>query len=159
VSEPIRCPYCGGELAEDHQRELHAAANDIAATPDDGWLAAWRRSSACHTRAFVRFHDANPHVFDELVRLARQWAIEHPGRLQSIELLFAKLRCESDVRTTGDSYKLNKHYQAYYSRLIMESEPSIAFETRRAIADVFADPGQLELFGDDEEARSAHPEG
>jgi hypothetical protein len=158
VSAPTRCPYCGGDLAEEYQRELHAAADDLnIAPPDDGMLVAWRRSSARFTRKFVQFHDANPNVYTELVRLARQWAAEHPGRRQSILLHYTRLRCESEATTTGDSYKLPENYKAYYARLIMASEPDLAdaFDTRSALADLLVQRDQLSLLDEQEDGRSA----
>ena len=86
-------------------------------------------------QAFERYHRENPHVYDALVRLARQ-AKARGHRRFGIELLFAVLRWERmmvAVDPSQESYKLNDHYTSRYARLIMEREPDLEglFETRR----------------------------
>ncbi len=75
--------------------------------------------------AFWRFHRQNPHVYAELVKLARRWkdrGIERCG----IGMLFEVLRWRSGLRTGGDDFKLNNNYRSYYARLIMTREPYLA---------------------------------
>lgn len=82
--------------------------------------------------AFEEFHAANPHVYDELVALARQ-ARSRGHQKIGIELLFAVCRWERMMRTTsGDGFKLNDHFTSRYARLIMAREDDLAglFETR-----------------------------
>jgi len=102
-----------------------------------------------HRRAFLRFHAENPDVYVALVRLARQWQTARGGR-QAIEMLFDVLRWEVGIRTTGDPYRLNDHYCAWYARLIMHREPDLAgvFELRASEADLFGepDPAQVALW-------------
>lgn len=75
---------------------------------------------------FAKFHDRNPHVYDELVRLARQ-AKDRGHRRIGIELLFAVIRWERMMSTTDPTgFKLNDHYTSRYARLIMEREPDLA---------------------------------
>jgi hypothetical protein len=82
---------------------------------------------------FARFHYDNPHVYDELVRLARR-AQSRGHKTIGIELLFAVIRWES-MMTTRDSsgFKLNDHYTSRYARMIMEREPDLnnMFRTRK----------------------------
>lgn len=82
---------------------------------------------------FAAFHEANPHVYDELVALARA-AHARGYRHIGIELLFAKLRWDHMMRTRADrfGFKLNDHFTSRYARLIMEHEPDLAglFRTR-----------------------------
>ena len=74
--------------------------------------------------AFLRFHHDNPHVYHELVRLARDW--EHRGHPRcGIKMLFEVLRWQAGMRTGGDTFKLNNNYHSYYARLIMLQEPDL----------------------------------
>ena len=82
--------------------------------------------------AFWRFHEANPHVYDELVMLVRR-AQRRGVRKLGIGMLFEVLRWRHALRTGGDEFKLNNNYRSYYSRLMMIREPGLEgiFETRR----------------------------
>ena len=55
----------------------------------------------------------------------------------SIEVLYARLRWYSQIETTGDPYKPNNHFTAFYARLLMQAYPELAglFELRRSYAD------------------------
>ena len=84
--------------------------------------------------AFEEFHAANPHVYDALVRLARQCRARGRRRV-GIELLFAVLRWEEFMTTddpSQDTFKLNDHYTSRYARLILQREPDLEgiFEVR-----------------------------
>jgi hypothetical protein len=80
---------------------------------------------------FAEFHDANPHVYDALVRMARRWRATGRNRC-SIAMLTEVLRWEIGITTTGDPFILNNSYRSRYARLIEASEPDLAgiFETR-----------------------------
>jgi hypothetical protein len=83
------------------------------------------------TEQFIRFHRANPWVYDALVTLARD--LVHRGhRRVGIGMLFEVLRWQYQMRTVGDDFKLNNNFRSRYARLIMGSEPDLAdvFETR-----------------------------
>ncbi len=75
---------------------------------------------------FAEFHAANPHVYAELVTLARQ-AHARGYRRIGIELLFSALRWRRMMSTTADFYgfKLNDHFTSRYARLIMTREPDL----------------------------------
>lgn len=82
---------------------------------------------------FDEFHRNNPHVYDALVRLARQAQRRGHSKI-GIELLFAIVRWEHMMTTTDQSgFKLNDHYTSRYARLIMEREPDLRgiFRTRK----------------------------
>jgi hypothetical protein len=83
---------------------------------------------------FCEFHAANPHVYDELVTLARRAQRRGHQRI-GIELLFAIIRWRRMMRTVDPSsgFKLNDHYTSRYARLIMQQESDLDgfFETRR----------------------------
>ena len=82
--------------------------------------------------AFREFHADNPHVYDELVMLARRARSRGAVRI-GIGMLFEVLRWRYTLRTVGDDFKLNNNYRSYYARLIMMREPDLAeiFETRQ----------------------------
>lgn len=83
---------------------------------------------------FWDFHTDHPHVYDNLVRLARQWTAAGNGKL-GIATLFEKLRWEWHVAAVKDhaGFKLNNTYRANYARLIMANEPDLdgLFEIRK----------------------------
>lgn len=82
---------------------------------------------------FQDFHEANPEVYRELCRMAREIR-ERGYRRIGIELLWAAYRWNRMLRTAPDEYnfKLNDHFTSRYARLIMSQEPDLAdlFTTR-----------------------------
>jgi hypothetical protein len=82
--------------------------------------------------AFYVFHAANPQVYAELVRLARQ-ARRRGVQYVGINMLLEVTRWNFSLRTSGDEFKLNNNWAPYYSRLIMLQEPDLEgiFHTRR----------------------------
>ncbi len=81
---------------------------------------------------FRRFHVANPHVYAELVRLARR-AVAVGRRRIGIKMLWEVARWNLLVETHGDpDFKLNNNLHSRYARLIAEREPDLAeaFEFR-----------------------------
>ena len=81
-------------------------------------------------RAFAAFHEANPHVMAELVRLTRELRGRGVQRV-GMKMLFEVLRW-SALRTTGDDFRLNNNFTARYARRIMAAHPDLAgvYETR-----------------------------
>ena len=81
--------------------------------------------------AFLRFHADNPHIYDELVLLARR-ARRRGAKRIGIGMLFEVLRWRWTLRADGDTFKLNNNYRSYYARLIMRREGDLAhiFELR-----------------------------
>ena len=73
---------------------------------------------------FAAFHAANPHVADALEVLAGRWLANHDH--VGIGALYEALRWESGIRTTGDEYRLNNSYRAFYARLLIERRPEWA---------------------------------
>lgn len=98
---------------------------------------------------FEAFHEANPQVWDVLVREARRWKRERPGARLGINLLIGRVRWVLTVRTnsTGDGFRINDHFAPFYARLLMHRCPDLdgLFELRRSldadewIADIKAD--------------------
>ncbi len=72
------------------------------------------------------FHEANPHVYEELRRLAlilRRRGHEHFGCKMLIEQM-RWLWMEQTTDVAG--FKLNNNYAAFYARLLMDNEPELA---------------------------------
>ena len=84
---------------------------------------------------FVAFHHANPHVYDELVELAREWKRAGNDR-GSINMFFEVLRHRDGLSTTSDDgLKLNNSLRSRYARLIAANERDLAeFFELRALA-------------------------
>ncbi len=85
-------------------------------------------------KRFDQFHAENPHVYQELVGLARK-AKQRGYQRIGIELLFAQLRWSRMMRTRADEYgfKLNDHFTSRYARKIMDENADLAgiFNTRK----------------------------
>lgn len=84
-------------------------------------------------RAFWVFHETNPDVYVELVRLCRD--LRARGRTKvGMKMLFEVLRWSRMLRTEDpqSDFKLNNNYTSRFARLIMEFEPDLTglFETR-----------------------------
>ena len=80
---------------------------------------------------FLTFHEANPHVYRELVAMARR--LRDQGHAHySIKGLYEALRYAWSLRTRGDVVKLNNNHTSRYARLIMAQEPDLKgfFQTR-----------------------------
>jgi len=83
---------------------------------------------------FQEFHQANPHVYEALRRMALDLR-RRGSRKIGMKMLFEVLRWQYYMTTddpAGDDFKLNNNYTAYYARELMANEPALAdaFETR-----------------------------
>jgi hypothetical protein len=94
------------------------------------------RPEATIEAAFNRFHKQNPHVYDQLVNLARSWKSQRGDQPVGMKMLFEVLRWQVAMKTTGDDFKLNNNYHSYYARMIMAREHDLRgiFQTRRLAA-------------------------
>jgi hypothetical protein len=84
---------------------------------------------------FEAFHNENQHVYMALRRralAAKEKGVKHYG----IAALFEVLRF-SALMTTGDEWKLNNSYRAFYARKLMAEVPELDgfFEIRTSMAD------------------------
>lgn len=81
---------------------------------------------------FWQFHEKNPHVYVELVRLVRL-AMSRGRKRVGIGELWEILRWNLTMETEApDGFKLNNNHRSRYSRLIMEQENDLknVFEVR-----------------------------
>ena len=81
---------------------------------------------------FEWFHESNPHVYRNLRALALGMRRQRGKKRVGIKMLYEVLRYQYDIQTTGQEFKLNNNYTAYYARLLMAQEPELAglFEVR-----------------------------
>jgi hypothetical protein len=85
--------------------------------------------------AFLDWHEDNPHIYDGLVRLAREVKAAGFDRC-SLRLLYERLRWESMFETEGEAYKMPNNWVPGYARLLMHLEPDEfgdMFETARCV--------------------------
>ncbi len=87
---------------------------------------------------FHNFHHDNPHVYVELVRLARQARAR--GHLKiGIKMLWEVMRWNFKMQTTDTTsdFKLSNDYHSRYARLIMKQEKDLdgLFELRELRGD------------------------
>ena len=100
---------------------------------DQDQLVVWEPGEHHLEDNFKRFHADNPHVYDELIKLARRWRRNRPGDECGIGMLFEVARWNLLLSTVGEPVKLNNNYRAFYARMIMEREPELdgLFRLRR----------------------------
>lgn len=82
---------------------------------------------------FKEFHRDNPHVYNILVRLAREAKTAGKTKI-SVVLLVQVARWELMFRTkSDDGFKINNSFTSRYARLIMENEADLNgfFDIRR----------------------------
>ena len=75
---------------------------------------------------FLRFHNNNPHVYSNLVVLARQFRGKRSDAMIGIQMLFEVLRWNYWLNTDSDEqFKFPNAFAAGYSRLIMKNESDL----------------------------------
>lgn len=71
---------------------------------------------------FKKYHEQNPHVYEEFGRLAYQ--MKKTGRRKySSKMIINVLRWNMDLRTEGDVFKINDKFQSIYGRLFVYHNP------------------------------------
>lgn len=77
--------------------------------------------------SWLVFHWKNPHVYDEIVRLAREAKAKGYTKW-SIQGVFEIMRWTRSFHTHHPSwgYKLSHGHRSFYSRFVMENEPDLA---------------------------------
>lgn len=84
---------------------------------------------------FMAFHSANPHVLAAIISLALDM-IDCRGMTRgSVKRIVEDLRWDPDFRinrSTGEPFRINNTFAAFYARLAMDTEPRLCgfFETR-----------------------------
>ena len=95
--------------------DLPKAAND-----NDDWEAR-----------FEAFHRDNPKVY-ELVKQYALQAVEAGYDHYGIQTIFERIRWHTTIETTGDPFKINNNYGAFYARKFNADHPHLDgfFRTR-----------------------------
>jgi hypothetical protein len=102
----------------------HAAAIVREAQPPTLFDRTWLSSQPTIAEMFAEFHRINPHVYDALVKLARQSLVR--GKRTGIGALFEVLRWQWVIETGSvDEFRLNNNMRSRYARLIMAQEPDL----------------------------------
>lgn len=83
--------------------------------------------------AFWEYHRENPHIYRLFKRFALE-AIDRGRKHLGAKMIFERIRWYTQVETTGDPFKINNNYHAYYARLFMRDHPDYDgfFRTRKA---------------------------
>lgn len=81
---------------------------------------------------FERYHRENPEVY-ELFKQFTFEAIKAGHKHIGPNIIFARIRWETSIRTTGSRYKVDEKYLPWYSRMFMADHPEYDgfFRTRR----------------------------
>jgi hypothetical protein len=92
------------------------------------------KESSIYAR-FLKFHGNNPEVYNNLVRLAREFRSKgfNHNRKMGIGMLYEVLRWNFFLATeTEEPFALSNDFRASYARLIMAQEADLkdAFNTR-----------------------------
>lgn len=90
-----------------------------------------------HAEKASQFHDLNPWIMDQFVRMALR--LKNNGvRRFGMQALFETLRYQvAATRDPLSDFKLNNNYAAWYAREIMRRYPNLDgfFETRKSESD------------------------
>lgn len=84
---------------------------------------------------FRAFHSLNPHVYAAIERQALRLHAQGERRI-SVKAIVEDLR-RSRIATTGDDWRINNSWPAFYARILVERNPVLngLIEQRRALAD------------------------
>ena len=85
---------------------------------------------------FEAFHKENPQVYELFRRFTFQ-AIDAGRKDFGAKAVMERIRWSSMVESSGEIYKLNNNYTAFYARMFMDRHPlhEGLFHTRRSKAD------------------------
>ena len=98
------------------------------------------REAGIYSR-FLKFHEANPHVYSNLVSLTRAFRrkAQNHNRKMGIAMLFEVLRWNYfiEVDQGEEEFKLSNDFRAPYARKIMADEPDLsdAFNIKTSVVD------------------------
>ncbi|AIK68487.1 hypothetical protein Lo5R7ANS_17 [Mesorhizobium phage vB_MloP_Lo5R7ANS] len=83
-------------------------------------------------RSFQRYDQDNPQVYALFKEYAKR-ALRAGREVLSANLIFERIRWLAEVETSGDGFKVNNNYRAYYARKFMEEFPQYGecFRTRQ----------------------------
>lgn len=84
------------------------------------------------TERFKKFHHENPHIYELFKKMSYQAKAKGFSNIGA-QFIGEVMRWESGVKTTGDIFKINNDYLAYYARMVMDREMGFKgfFRTRK----------------------------
>jgi hypothetical protein len=85
---------------------------------------------------FAEYHQANPHIYDAIVDICREWKAAGQSRI-GMKMVIEVLRWQRGIRSTDEDFAVNNSMGSRYARLVMANEPDLVgfFETRRLHGD------------------------
>jgi hypothetical protein len=86
---------------------------------------------------FLKFHDSNPHLLEELIRAALAKKAEGKTGYSMDQLLGDVRWGDTAIDRADDRVKINGRWSAWYSRVVQMVEPSLVgfFAVRSSVAD------------------------
>lgn len=88
---------------------------------DPAWLT---HPSTSLEKRFAEFHRKNPLVFRRIRETAIRLVTSGRTRIGIAELA-EELRYDPTLSTTGDGFKLNNSFRAFYARLLLHQLPTL----------------------------------
>lgn len=84
---------------------------------------------------FESFHRLNPHVAENLYKLAKR-AKDRGVKRWAVKALIEHLRWQTVMQTEGEVWKINNNHAPFYARLLMKEHEELDgfFETRKLSA-------------------------
>jgi hypothetical protein len=84
---------------------------------------------------FESFHRLNPHVAENLFKLAKR-AKDRGVKRWAVKALIEHLRWQTVMQTEGEVWKINNNHAPFYARLLMKEHQELDgfFETRKLSA-------------------------
>lgn len=76
-------------------------------------------------RAFLRFHEENPHVY-ELFSKFTHMVVQRGHKHYSADAIFHRIRWYTSIETTDPEFKIGDHMRVFYGRLWAQKNPSHA---------------------------------
>jgi len=75
-------------------------------------------------KQFIKFHQDNPHVYDEIKKYADQiWQAGH--RQFGMKAIFERIRWDAAFGTSGVPFKINNNYTSRYVKLLERDHPRV----------------------------------
>jgi len=98
-------------------------------------------------KRWLEFHEANPHIYREIVERAFRLTSRGYTRF-GLQIIIESIRYDHAIRTKGELYKINNTHAAFYSRKLVADYPVLAdvIVRRKSMADDDGGPEPMELF-------------
>lgn len=102
---------------------IPTSTNGLTPTRADLWKRLFGSTSVELIQSFEKYHDDNPHIYKEFMRLTR--IARESGRERfSAWLIINALRWEHSIQTKHSDFKISNDHIAIYARLAIWDEPS-----------------------------------